>query len=123
MVRSLPAAGVALLLGACASSSPGLYQWGSYDADLYSTYKNPNQVIALRKNLEAHVAAMESSRRRVAPGLYAELGTLHLQANDLDKAILYYSHERAFWPESNGLMTAMIDNIRRRKEAGRQAAK
>jgi hypothetical protein len=34
-----------------------------------------------------------------------------------------YSHERDTWPESKGLMTAMISNIERRQQAHTEAAK
>ncbi|MGD9922908.1 MAG: DUF4810 domain-containing protein [Pseudorhodoplanes sp.] len=121
-MRILAIVGLALVFSGCASS-PGLYQWGGYDQQLYSAYKDPTQTAALRKSLEAHIAAMEAEKQRVAPGLYAELGTLCLQANDLDTAVSYYAKERAYWPESTGLMTAMSENIKRRQDANKQATK
>ena len=76
---------------------------------------------ALRINLEAHIGAIEKSNQKVAPGLYAELGTLYLQMGSSDRAITYYTKERAAWPESSTLMTAMIENINRRQQASKES--
>ena len=107
------------LLGGCAA--PGLYNWGGYDQALYAGYKDVTKMEALRINLEAHVGAMEKSNQKVAPGLYAELGTLYLQMGSSDRAISYYTKERAAWPESRTLMTAMIQNIERRQQASKES--
>lgn len=100
------------VLTGCAS--PGLYQWGGYDQALYAGYKDTTKMEALRFKLESHLGEMEKSKQKVAPGLYAELGTLYLQAGATDKAVGYYSKERDAWPESQILMTSMIQNLERR---------
>ena len=105
---------LALLTG-CAS--PGLYQWGGYDQSLYAGYKDVTKMEALRIKLEAHVGEMEKSNARVAPGLYAELGTLYLKAGATQKAIDFYTKERNAWPESRVLMTSLIQNLERRQSA------
>lgn len=107
------------LLGGCAA--PGLYNWGGYDQALYSGYKDVTKMEAMRINLEAHIGAMEKSNQKVAPGLYAELGTLYLQTGSSDLAISYYTKERSAWPESRTLMTALIQNIERRQEAAKES--
>lgn len=103
---------LALLTG-CAA--PALYQWGGYDQALYAGYKDTTKMEALRTKLEAHVGEMEKSRAKVAPGLYAELGTLYLQAGASQKAIDFYTKERDAWPESRVLMTSLIQNLERRQ--------
>lgn len=103
--------------------APSLYQWGGYEKDLYGAYKDPTQVENLRLNLEAHTALMEGSGQKVAPGLYAELGTLYLQLGSAEKAILMYKKERDAWPESKGLMTAMIKNLERRQKDKQESLK
>jgi len=104
------AAAVATLSG-CAA--PTLYNWGGYDDALYSSYKDPSKSEALRLKLEAHIAAMDTAGTKVAPGLYAELGTLYLQSGAKSKAAEMYAKERQAWPESAQLMTALITNIQR----------
>jgi len=103
-----------LLLSGCASRGNRLYDWGGYDDLLYQQYKDPSKAPEMRAKLEAHVATLESSKQRVPPGVYAELGTLHLQANDRAKAIDFYHREQDAWPESAGLMKAMIASLERR---------
>ena len=105
---------LALLTG-CAA--PGLYQWGGYDQSLYAGYKDVTKMEALRIKLEAHVGEMEKSNARVAPGLYAELGTLYLKSGVTQKAIDFYTKERSAWPESRVLMTSLIQNLERRQSA------
>lgn len=112
---------IVMIFGGCATSS--LYQWGGYDQALYAGYKDPTKMEAMRLKLEAHIAEMEKSGQKVAPGLYAELGTLYLQSGVSDKAIVLYSRERETWPESRGLMTAMIQNLERRQHARGEAEK
>lgn len=110
----LPALALAATLAGCATP---LYDWGGYDTGLHNAQKDPTQVGATREQLQTHIGKLEASRQRVAPGLYADLGTMYLEANDPDRAIVYYEKERAAWPESTVLMTAMIDNLRRRQAA------
>lgn len=106
----------ALPLSACVTTTSA-YQWGGYDSALYSSYKDPTQSEQLRIKLETLITEQEQNKQKVAPGLYAELGTLYLQAGSTDKAVAMYAKERNAWPESKDLMTAMIKNIERRKQA------
>lgn len=106
-----------LLLTGCANR---LYQWGdfdSYDSKLYQLYKNSEKEFEVRQGLALHISKMEASKQKVAPGLYAELGTLHLQAGDADKAVELYIKERDAWPESRVLMDALINNVTKRASA------
>ncbi len=121
MLRLLLVLPIVVVLGGCAT--PTLYQWGGYEEALYAGYKDPTKMEALRLKLETHIAEMEKSAQKVAPGLYAELGTLYLQAGSSDKAIAMYSRERDTWPASKGLMTTMIQNLERRQQAQLGAVK
>ncbi|HEX4511245.1 MAG TPA: DUF4810 domain-containing protein [Burkholderiaceae bacterium] len=99
---------VALALGGCAAQP--MYKWGNYDSMLYMSYKEPDKVVELQRKLEAHVAQLEQTHATVAPGLYAELGTLDLQRGDTAKATYFYAKERDAWPESRPLMETLIKN-------------
>jgi hypothetical protein len=111
----IPTLATLALLTGCAA--PGLYQWGGYDQALYAGYKDTTKMEALRTKLETHVGEMEKSKAKVAPGLYAELGTLYLQAGASQKAIDLYTKERDTWPESRVLMTSLIQNLERKQAA------
>jgi len=102
-----------LLLSGCAYRAP-IYQWGGYDALLYQSYKNPEKAVEFRVGLEKHIALMEQTKLVVAPGLYAELGTMYLQEGDPKKAVEMYTKERDTWPESKGLMDALIKTTEKR---------
>ncbi len=99
------------LFSGCATTSTSLYEWGQYDEKLYQTYAHPEKAEEFRLSLQAHIGLMEESGKKIAPGLYAELGTLYLQSGDKQKALLAYGKEREAWPESIGLMDAMIKNL------------
>lgn len=97
-------------LGGCAANKP-LYDWGGYDDMLFKSYKSPEKAGEIRVQLENHIVLLETSKQRVAPGLYADLGTMFLQAGQREKAVMYFGRERDNWPESVGLMTAMIKTV------------
>jgi hypothetical protein len=107
-----------LFLTGCAQNK--LYQWGDYggfDSNLYHLYRKPEKALEFRQGLELHISNMEASKQKVAPGLYAELGTLHLQAGDATRAVGMYSKERDAWPESRVLMDALINNVTKHASA------
>ena len=106
-----------LFMTGCANR---LYQWGDYggfDSKLYQSYKNPEKALEFRQGLDIHISKLEASKQKVAPGLYAELGTLYLQAGDASKAVVMYNKERDAWPESRVLMDALINNVTKRTGA------
>ena len=105
----------ATLLGGCAT--PTMYKWGGYDALLYQSYKSPEKADAMRLGLESHVTSLENAKERVAPGIYAEIGSLYLQGGDTRKALIFYARERDAWPESRELMDALIRNTSKRGPA------
>jgi hypothetical protein len=101
-------AAMAVALVGCASKNSQMYDWGGYDVLLYRSYKEPATIDATMQKLEAHVLALESRKQKVAPGMYADLGTMYLQAGNREKALINFAKERDAWPESRGLMDAMI---------------
>lgn len=111
----------ATIMSGCAATP--LYQWGAYEQSLYNSYKDPTKLQTLRIGLEREILSVEKSGQRVAPGLYAELGTLYLQMGDSPKALAMYQREHDTWPESRGLMRAMISNVGRSKPASLESSK
>lgn len=109
MHKSMLFSAALLMLGGCAQK--GLYDWGGYSGLMYQNYKKPESVSANLVLLQTHVTALEGRSTKVAPGLYADLGTLYLQAGDRVRAVENYRKERAAWPESAGLMDGMIRNL------------
>ena len=46
----------------------------------------------------------------------------YLQSGSRDKAIVMYGRERDAWPESKGLMSALIQNLERMKSGAAESA-
>ncbi|PIE41933.1 MAG: DUF4810 domain-containing protein [Gammaproteobacteria bacterium] len=107
-MRLLSVVCLVLFTSGCAS---GLYDWGGYNQDLYEYYSDPSSATYFTQSLQAHINKLESSGIKPAPGLYAELGTLYLQAGDQMRALEFYSKERDAWPESVHMMNALIANL------------
>ena len=119
-MRTLASLLCMLILTGCVTTRQ--YQWGSYENDLYAAYKDPARSEDLTLSLQSLISELESTKQKVPPGIYAELGTLYYQAGKLDDARALYEKERATWPESKGLMTALIQSIDRQKEKPLAAA-
>lgn len=113
---TIAALAAVLLLSGCANRGNRLYDWGGYDNLLYQHYKDASKAPEVRASLEAHITGLEANKQKVPPGVYAELGTLYLQANERTKAIDFYHREQDAWPESAGLMKAMIASLERRDQ-------
>ena len=110
-----------VVLGGCATQPK--YNWGNYESMLYKGYQDPTKMEKMKVGLEQYIGEMDKSGQKIPPGLLAELGTLYLQSGSTDKAIAMYKRERDTWPESKGLMDAMIKNLERRKQASAEAVK
>lgn len=103
--RMIVAAGVALLGTGCAT--PARFEWGSYENSLYQYYKKPGTGPQYEEALQKAVAAGEKTQK-VAPGLYAELGYLSLERDDVKSAVTWFEKEMALFPESRPFLTRII---------------
>lgn len=96
-------------LTACTTTT-SRFDWGAYDTTLYAYAKNPAARDAYRTAL---VRAIERGRasNRVAPGLLAELGYLHLEDGQQAAAIQCFEEEMARFPEAAPFMTGVIARL------------
>ncbi|MCC4634771.1 DUF4810 domain-containing protein [Xanthomonas dyei] len=88
-----------LALTACAHQSASLYQWGSYQDQVYSHFKggSPEQQI---QALEKDMQVMQSSNKSTPPGLRVHLGMLYAETGNDSKAQENLIAEKAQYPES-----------------------
>ncbi len=113
VVLTLPLLLAATLLASCASR-PGLYQWGSYEDQVYKMYSAPEtaspkeQIAALEADLEKARAA----NRPLPPGHHAHLGFLYFQDGQLDRAVASFETEKRLFPESRAYMDRLIARTR-----------
>ena len=96
------------LLAGCVA--PSRFEWGNYEAGLYTYAKRPDQRATYRRALEEAIQKGRASNR-VAPGLLAELGYLHLEDGKIPSAIALFEEEKVLFPESKKLMNDVISKI------------
>ena len=106
-IRNLLLGITCVFLAGCGPQT--MYQWGSYEKDLLKYYKHPESVGKFLEHLDKQTAKSEKKNKKVAPGLYAELGYLHYKAGDPKRASDYFMKEKETWPESVMLMDRMIE--------------
>ena len=113
--------GMALVfLAGCGSKT--MYQWGSYERDLLKYYKHPESMQKFLEHLDKQTAKSVRKGKKVAPGLFAELGYLHYKAGDAKKASDYFTKEKENWPECTILMNRMIEATQSQKSFRRSEA-
>lgn len=99
-------------LTGCVSQPKQLYNWGSYQTQLYTMYSKPEkasaqqQVIAIEKDIQKSKATNQA----VPPGVYAHLAYQYSLTGDLQNAKKYMELEKQVYPES----TVYIDRLLQR---------
>lgn len=108
----------AALLTACAAPQKTLYQWGGYQAALYSHLRGKNADMGAQiAQLEAQVQRTAAEGAMPPPGLHGHLALLYSKTGDEANAVRHLQLERKLFPES----AAYIDHLL--KNAARPAAK
>lgn len=98
-----------LALVGCAHQSASLYQWGSYQDQVYSHFKGDSpeqQIQALEKDLQV----MQAANRRPPPGLQAHLGMLYAETGNDAKAQQQLLAEKTQYPESTTYIDLLLKN-------------
>jgi hypothetical protein len=98
-------------LAACAQPQKTLYNWQSYQPQVYAYLKDDGadytaQVQALEKNIETARAANQA----LPPGFHAHLGMLYLKTGNGEKALEQLQSEKLAFPESAAFMDFLMRN-------------
>lgn len=99
-----------LLISACSKPNQ-LYNYGDYSDSYYEHKKKvtPETELALIESIENVIDGTDKSiSKRVPPGMFANLGYLHLQKGDSQKAIDLFRKEKSTYPESSHFMESLI---------------
>ena len=99
-----------LMTTGCAAQSQ--YAWSNYDQKLYNHYQNPTKSEQFIEDLRKIIQYGEISGR-VPPGIYAEYGYALYEQGNYPEAIEYFKKEQSKWPESDIIMTKMINNAQK----------
>ncbi|RCL26904.1 DUF4810 domain-containing protein [Pseudomonas sp. AFG_SD02_1510_Pfu_092] len=97
-----------ILLAGCNAPKP-LYQWESYQPQVYSYLKGDSkeeQVIALERDLEK----IKAKNGAVPPGYHAQLGLLYSSLGKDDQMVQQFRTEKALFPESAAYMDFLLSN-------------
>jgi hypothetical protein len=105
----------ALLLTACSTGTHGLYQWGSYEDQVYAMYNSaektsPQEQLA---KLEADGEKARAGNRTPPPGYYAHLGFLYFETGNPERAVASFQNEKTLFPESRSYMDRLIARFKK----------
>jgi len=103
------------LLTACSTGTHGLYQWGSYEDQVYAMYNSsektsPQEQLA---KLEADGEKARAGNRTPPPGYYAHLGYLYFETGNPERAVASFQNEKTLFPESRSYMDRLIDRFKK----------
>lgn len=97
-----------LLLAGC-NAPKSLYQWESYQPQVYGYLKGESkeeQVTALERDLEK----IKAKNGAVPPGYHAQLGLLYSSLGKDDQMMQQFRTEKALFPESAAYMDFLMSN-------------
>jgi hypothetical protein len=108
MLKRIAIGAMALSLAACVA--PSRFEWGDYENSLYGFSKAPQTRENYRKSLQVAIARGEQTKR-LAPGMYAELGYLFIEDNNNADAIASFQKEMAAFPESLTFLSSVVARL------------
>jgi hypothetical protein len=103
-----------IALTGCARKQP-LYQWGSYEDQVYALYSDAGKVPieAQLQSLERDYQVARSANRPLPPGYHAHMGYLYFQLGKIDQAYQSFVTEEALFPESKIYMDRLIARMKK----------
>lgn len=104
----------ALGVTACASNQ-NIYYWSDYSETAYQYKHEPSDKTRAEHKAELLniINKAEQKKKRIPPGIYAELGLIEAEADNLQLAEQYLLLEKALFPESGKLIDLMLNNIKK----------
>ncbi len=95
----------------CITKPPSMYEYGNYSESYYAMKKDSGETTQAEWKiaLEEIITKSKEKSLRVPPGVYANLGYIHLKINNIDNAISYFKEEKLVYPESTKLMDTLIN--------------
>lgn len=100
---------VGVCLTGCVQQPKSLYQWGSYQPELYEYFKGESKEAQVAK-LEEDLQKIRSSNATPPPGYHAQLGMLYGSLGKDDQMVQELRTEKALFPESATYMDFLLKN-------------
>jgi hypothetical protein len=101
-----------VLLGGCVQQPQTLYQWESYQPEVYQYFEGESkdqQIEALERDLQK----IRSTNRLAPPGYHAQLGLLYLDVGKDDQMVQEFKTEKVLFPESAQYMDFLLKNAKK----------
>lgn len=108
MKSALMLMAIATLAG-CQSAPKPLYQWESYQPQVYEYFKGEAKEAQVAK-LEEGLQKINATGNKVPPGYHAHLGMLYLSMGKDDQMVQELRTEKALFPESASYMDFLLKN-------------
>ncbi|PKI16790.1 DUF4810 domain-containing protein [Colwellia sp. 12G3] len=101
------------ILSGC-KSTPPMYMYENYSESFYTLKKESGHEsdVQWQSSLEKIITKSNAKSVRVPPGIYANLGYIHLKSNNYPKAIEFFEQEKSIYPESSRFMENLIQKAK-----------
>jgi hypothetical protein len=109
-LRVIAVAAAALWLSGCAQHKT-LYQWGSYQPEVYEYFKGESKEAQVAK-LEEDLQKIRSTNGNPPPGYHAQLGMLYGSLGKDDQMVQEFRTEKTLFPESATYMDFLMRNVK-----------
>ena len=105
----------ALLLAGCANQE--MYYWGEYESIVRQSYVEPGSmdVQTQIEKLSADLQKTEAAGKKIAPGIYAHLGTLYAAQGKYAQSRAALLQEKTLFPEARVLIDGMLGRVDKRQ--------
>ena len=105
----------AIILAGCQTTKP-MYEYENYAESFYTLKKEGGDEAAAewKTSLESIIEKSKAEAVRVPPGVFANLGYIHLKANNLKEAIALFEQEKQVYPEASMFMDKLIQQANTR---------
>ncbi|WP_455913180.1 DUF4810 domain-containing protein [Pseudomonas syringae] len=109
--RLIAMAAASLWLAGCAQQPKTLYQWGSYQPEVYEYFKGESKEAQVAK-LEEDLQKIRSTNGNPPPGYHAQLGMLYGSLGKDDQMVQEFRTEKGLFPESATYMDFLLRNVK-----------
>lgn len=107
-INSLIIGTFAIILTGCGSTNQSIYHWDrTYIDSVYASLNEEGDINKQISDLEKAVQDSYTNKKKIAPGLYAQLGLLYSKIGDNPKSIIYLNKEIEMFPESKQYITLL----------------
>lgn len=112
---AVAAAVACVLLVGCAAPNRPLYQWESYQDQVYKYLKGDGSKEAQVNELERGIEKMKSGDGAVPPGYHAQLGLLYSTLGKDDQMVQEFQTEKALFPEAAKYIDFLLKNTQQKE--------